>query len=419
MTSKEVDGRDSNNADFFSLFTVELPLLSISSQNERIQATFTETQSTLTSSPSSSSSSTSSLNSRPITTDNTHTKKNEQETKALKANNKEQRALKEMYHHNFIFIVERDLSNLLTHLVNTKFLNTTFTPDHNYMLSWAAAKCSLRCMQCLIGMGADPNHKSKGYNALMRVCCSEQSDDRVCEVAEYLIKAKTDLEAKDPTGCTVLMYCAGIQRPLIRVKTLSLLIKSKAKLNIQDKSGKTALGHAMDQLLHKNEALQLISAGADMDKAFIKEHGEDVLGWAAEEGEIAVVRRLVEAEVRVDSGKTFTPLMYAAIGRHDAVVEYLITKKATVDAKDGAGATALMYAADLKNESSSKKEQALKIVQLLLKAKAKVNLVDNERRTALNYARGEFNLLCKNDKDESRKATDIENALIAVGAEAL
>jgi ankyrin repeat protein/nucleoside phosphorylase len=81
-------------------------------------------------------------------------------------------------------------------------------------------------------------------------------------------------------------------------------------------------------------------------------------------------------ENRRDSGG-MTPLHYAALKGHDAVVRLLIGGKADVNAKDNYGLTALYWAALNGHEA---------VVRLLIDGKADVNAKDNEGKTALDWA---------------------------------
>ncbi len=68
---------------------------------------------------------------------------------------------------------------------------------------------------------------------------------------------------------------------------------------------------------------------------------------AAMGGDLAKIKELVSAGVQVNlaTDKGLSPLMLACFRNHKDVVEFLLQKKAQVNAKDATGMTALMAAA--------------------------------------------------------------------------
>jgi ankyrin repeat protein len=75
----------------------------------------------------------------------------------------------------------------------------------------------------------------------------------------------------------------------------------------------------------------------------------------------------------------FTPLHLAAANGYKSMVEFLLSIKADVNAKDNAGSTPLHQAAAADGEHSD-------IVELLLARKADVNAADKQGLTPLHYA---------------------------------
>jgi ankyrin repeat protein len=106
------------------------------------------------------------------------------------------------------------------------------------------------------------------------------------------------------------------------------------------------------------------------------------LGLDARLGITTLVKLLLDGEATVDledpqSGQT--PLLWAAYGGHEAVVQLLLaTGKANVDSKDTGGRTPLLWAAYQGHEA---------VVQLLLETgKANVNSKDKRGQTPLSWA---------------------------------
>jgi hypothetical protein len=92
-------------------------------------------------------------------------------------------------------------------------------------------------------------------------------------------------------------------------------------------------------------AAALLKTGTAPDIA--DQDGVDALNWAAYDGELPIVRLLVEHGAKIDynaNGPGLTSLMAAAATGHADVVQYLIAHGARIDLTDHTGWTALGYA---------------------------------------------------------------------------
>ncbi|GMG48926.1 unnamed protein product [Aspergillus oryzae var. brunneus] len=107
--------------------------------------------------------------------------------------------------------------------------------------------------------------------------------------------------------------------------------------------------------------------------------GKTPLSWAAMLGHAAVVELLVEQGALIDSEDSYnrTPLMLSLENGKDAVAKLLINKGATIDRKDEFGNTPLSNAARWGFET---------ITKILLEKGAPVDPVDNMGRTPLSWA---------------------------------
>ncbi|KAK4444707.1 hypothetical protein QBC34DRAFT_414527 [Podospora aff. communis PSN243] len=109
------------------------------------------------------------------------------------------------------------------------------------------------------------------------------------------------------------------------------------------------------------------------------EYGRTPLLWAAMEGHEAVVKLLLEknADIEAKDNDGGTPLLWAAMEGHEAVVKLLLEKNADIEAKDGDGRTPLLLAAE---------EDDGCVVKLLLERNATVEVKDEDGRTPLSLA---------------------------------
>jgi hypothetical protein len=113
-------------------------------------------------------------------------------------------------------------------------------------------------------------------------------------------------------------------------------------------------------------------------------------------------KRLVEAGADVNL-YGWPPLIYAAFNGHTAVVEYLITRGADIDATTENGSTALFFAARFGH---------LQIVELLLQNKADASIANDRGATADDWARqtGNTNIadILRQASDQTREAREQE-----------
>ncbi|MGC8669454.1 MAG: ankyrin repeat domain-containing protein [Chthonomonadales bacterium] len=103
---------------------------------------------------------------------------------------------------------------------------------------------------------------------------------------------------------------------------------------------------------------------------------------AAYKGQVAVVKLLLKAGVRADAGRTgvssdWTPLHWAALGRHPDVVRLLIENGADLNALGAGQKTALHQAVE---------QNDLATARILLESGADVNAVDDRGFTPLHIA---------------------------------
>lgn len=161
---------------------------------------------------------------------------------------------------------------------------------------------------------------------------------------------------------------------------------------------------------------------AEIDISLQDESGQTALSLAAETGRLGIVKQLLQAEAQVNtkSKDLQTPLLLAAKFGHEAVVKELLWVGALIDSMDTSDRTALSWAALAGYESivqtlldyganveglgegvapksipGGKRETPLilavqngheAVVRHLLKAKARLDSVDRNRRTALSMA---------------------------------
>ncbi|WP_313950397.1 ankyrin repeat domain-containing protein [Accumulibacter sp.] len=182
------------------------------------------------------------------------------------------------------------------------------------------------------------------------------------------------------------------------------LVDQGMNVNSVDAAGNTLLMQAVQR---DNADLlgQLLQRRARLNTR--NRNSETALSLAAFKGDLAIVRRLVEAGADVNL-YGWPPLIYAAFNGHTAVVKYLLAKAADVNAITENGSTALFFAARFGHQQ---------IVELLLQNKADASIANDRGATADAWAlqTGNTNIAAilrqareqtMEARDQARKAMD-------------
>lgn len=230
-----------------------------------------------------------------------------------------------------------------------------------------AASESPEMVQFLIDHGADikATNNSK-ENALFELISDE---DPNTEIAQILIDSGIDIHLVNDYHGTALHWAAFCGRKNI----IELLLKNGADINQKNKRGEPPIVRAMSRN-YLDIVKFLFELGADPDfqssfswtllefavenndKEFVKKilkklkkkRTTGALATAARDGNLEMVKLLIESGIHVDEWNTMgneTPLMKAAYHNHMDVVKYLLNKGADIKARDSRKNTALLHAA--------------------------------------------------------------------------
>jgi ankyrin repeat protein len=235
------------------------------------------------------------------------------------------------------------------------------------------------------------------------------------EVVKHLVRKRADINARS-RYCEVSLredrtIDARDVTPLIRasrkgrLEVVKALIEAGADLQIRDADGMTALDWARKQK-HSDVAEALRATG----KAEREDTTEEQLLKAAEAGDAAKVRSLIQAQVNLAphdprrATKSLTPLMLAAAAGHVEVVKALIEAGAEVNGTDesapASDRTSSFGAKDLSRENLQELGRSLRptplslaaehghaeVVRALVRAGSDVNAQDQLGRTPLMLA---------------------------------
>lgn len=285
----------------------------------------------------------------------------------------------------------------------TKATNKTSAFDKGRLLLEAAQEGDIIAVEKLLRQGANPNTKDMdGFCALSYAVMEDCSDivrllvesgadvqmrlqgtyvpdgasllmlsagpSKNLIVPKFLLEKGVDINAKDKSGNTALMYAANADNPLM----CEFLLANGAELEAKNLAGDTALT-ACAKSDCPEAARVLLDAGASMG---------ELLHVAAHEGCPEACRVFLERGVDANqtetaSGKNVTALMLAALNGNIEVARALIEKGANIDAQDTTGKTALMIAAFSDEDTISR---------LLIEQTSNIDAVDEEGRSALFFA---------------------------------
>ncbi|PPD53824.1 MAG: hypothetical protein CTY12_04355 [Methylotenera sp.] len=159
-------------------------------------------------------------------------------------------------------------------------------------------------------------------------------------VINGLLEYKANPNAQDNDGWTAAMYAVKSNEP----KIFRLLGKHKADFNMINKDGLTALAMAVHDN-KANAAVAMLDNNANPDFA-MGAAKYNALMLAVTKGNLTLAQTLLQykANPNATNAGGVTPLMIAAHRNHDMVISLLLKAGAKVDVKDDEGKTALMIA---------------------------------------------------------------------------
>ena len=224
----------------------------------------------------------------------------------------------------------------------------------------------------LIEAGARVNGTGGGLPPLHSAAEEGQLD-----VARILLEAGAELDLRDYSGRTALMYAADEGN----AEVAGWLLSEGADAGLTDNQGYTALDYAADEG-HADLVRALLAFAGEGDAPPTGEALGPALRAAADEGHGDVVRVLLEAgaDPAGTDARGRTALDYAAAEGHDDLVRLLAAGAGSVAASPPALADALRAAAS---------EGHAPVVRDLLAAGADIDAAGPDGRTALMQAAGE------------------------------
>jgi ankyrin repeat protein len=205
------------------------------------------------------------------------------------------------------------------------------------------------------------------------------ADKNCIDVATRLLDSGASVDARDRFGARPLSHAARFGH----LPMVDLLLARGAPIDARNLAGATALFFAVDGN-HTAVAQRLIDSGADVNLA--GRSGVTPVSAAAYRGNDAIVESLLAhgADDRVSDRTGKTPMLYAAGSARVDIVARLLKRKIDVNARYPNDLTLLMWASG--PDESAPEPQAIKVVQQLLDAGARIDDRDARGRTALMIA---------------------------------
>ncbi len=286
--------------------------------------------------------------------------------------------------------------------------------DGKTALSYALHNTNLAVPTQLQKAGLARNEKDYDFiknNRAARLNFIKTADD---EELTKLLKMKADFKIKDKESRTSLMYAARYNP---RTSVISTLIGEGINLNEVDDNGFTALDYASKNPNAKAVKNELVKNGAFVVENTVAtdENSQKKLFEAAKTGTDIQITVAISEKASVNAKDTYgkTALMIASeYNQNPSVIDTLARNGASVELKDNAGYTAIMLAArsnpnpeiiksllkwnanasdKYKNDVTllmlaSKDNPSKEVISLLLSSGADVNETTLSGDTALSYA---------------------------------
>jgi ankyrin repeat protein len=181
------------------------------------------------------------------------------------------------------------------------------------------------------------------------------------------------INSKDNNGDTPL-YLACLR---CKVAVANFLIDKGANVNARNNSGFTPL-HGTNSTWGQDVGLiqRLIAKGADVNARGSRD--ETPLYWAAQRGNLKVVKLLIDHGADLNCGKAFGTVLHVAINNNKEIAKLLVEKGAKLNQRDTQLGQTELHMAALNGYAD--------LARLLIEHGAEVNAVDGHNRTALYYA---------------------------------
>jgi len=159
------------------------------------------------------------------------------------------------------------------------------------------------------------------------------------------------------------------------IKAAQKLLSRGVDPNLVDNAGNPMLVVALREKSTKVATALIKAKDIDLDKA--NPAGETPLMMASLQGEMDMVKLMVEGQEAEVNKKGWAPLHYAATSGHNDIVKYLIEHSAYIDAESPNGTTPLMMAA---------RGGHIDTVKLLLDEGADMRIRNQQGMTVIDFA---------------------------------
>ncbi|XP_013400788.1 uncharacterized protein LOC106166687 [Lingula anatina] len=204
-----------------------------------------------------------------------------------------------------------------------------------------------------------------------------------------LLESDIDVNFKDVDGCTPLIRAIFLEKGDVRSHIARMLINSGADVNVRDRSGKTALMYSAMEEGRENITRLLIRTGA-CDTNIQDNNGKSALHFAAENGLCPVIRVLVNSahskraiNVNITDFEGRTPLAVAYSLGHEECCRVLVTdgKADTSTVQDTDGLTRLLQPKPAPKKVGQKRDSRASTSSLRLD---KISLHSKGSRSSIN-----------------------------------
>lgn len=218
----------------------------------------------------------------------------------------------------------------------------------------------------LLEKGANPNYRQGNVKSALLLCL----ENEYYELAEQLLKCGAEIDIRNETGMTPLIWCAYMGRGV----AVDFLIKHGANPDLCVNDGWNAITGA-----YYRKHFDIVKKLQEVGAVFSDKYKEAAFLRSFENGDIFLIKQFISESVNpnIENKDGESPLMLAVMNGNDELVRLLLDAGANPNVRNKEGISAIsILARDGKDD----------LITKMVEAGADVNFVNDSGQTAVFWA---------------------------------